>query len=207
MATAENLEIEIKIQLESFPDYLKLIGYIGLVDREENHLNVFFDSSDRKLSAAGYALRVRATDTTGSVTLKSRGSQSESVAVRSEFIGEIGSGVARAVIDGQTDLMSLECKPIAIVREKLPDFEPKLLLRFRNHRQIKRYFLGESEYDLEIDTTEFADGSIDYELEVELADENEAERVLAGLQKIFISLAIPFLPQTKSKFERALDRA
>ena len=206
MATAENLEIEIKIQLESFPDYLKIIGYVGLVDSEENHLNAFFDSPDRKLSVAGYALRVRATNTAGSVTLKSRGSQSESVAVRSEFIGEIGSGVARDVIDGRTDLMSLECKPIAIVREQFPDLEPKLLLQFRNHRQIKRYFLGESEYDLEIDTTEFADGSIDYELEVELADETESERVLAGLQKIFISLAIPFLPQTKSKFERALER-
>jgi len=206
MATADNLEIEIKIQLESFPDYLKLIGYIGLVDREEHHLNAFFDSSDRKLSAAGYALRVRATDTTGSVTLKSRGSQSEAVAVRQEFIGEIGSGVARAVINGRTDLMCLECKPIAIVREQFPDLEPTLLLRFRNHRQIKRYFLGDSEYDLEIDTTEFADGSIDYELEVELADETESERVLAGLEKIFVSLAIPFLAQTKSKFERALAR-
>jgi inorganic triphosphatase YgiF len=206
MATAENLEIEIKIQLESFADYLKLIGYLGSLDRLEHHLNAFFDSPDRKLSAAGYALRVRATDTAGSVTLKSRGSQSEAVAVRHEFIGEIGSGVAREVIRGRIDLMSLECAPIAIVREKFPDLKPILLLQFRNHRQFKRYFVGETEYDLEIDKTEFADGSIDYELEVELADETESEPVTAGLEKIFATLAMPFLPQTKSKFERALER-
>ncbi len=206
MAMAENLEIEIKIQLESFTDYLKLIGYLGSIDHELDHLNAFFDSSDRKLSAAGYALRVRATDTSGSVTLKSRGSQSEVVAVRDEIIGEIGFGVAREVIDGRTDLMSLECEPIAIVREKFPDFKPTLLLKFRNHRKVKKYSLGETEYELEIDKTDYADASTDYELEVELSDESEAERVIAALRKIFDSLAMPFVPQTKSKFARALER-
>lgn len=206
MARTQNLEIEIKIQLESFTDYLKLIGYLGPIDHELDHLNAFFDSPDRKLSAAGYALRVRATDTSGSVTLKSRGSQSETVAVRDEIIGEIGSGVAREVIDGSIKLMSLECEPLAIVREKFPDFQPTLLLKFRNHRKVKKYSLGETEYELEIDKTDYADASTDYELEVELSDESEAESVIAGLRKIFDSLAMPFVPQTKSKFARALDR-
>ena len=207
MAAADNLEIEIKIKLESFTDYLKLIGYLGAIDCEVYHHNAFFDSPDRKLSAAGYALRVRATDTSGSITLKSRGSQSEAVAVRREVIGEIGSGVARDVINGRTDLMSIECEPIAIIREQFPDLKPTLLLQFRNFRKVKRYQLGGTDYELEIDKTDYADASIDYELEVELAEETEAERVTAGLQKIFASLAIPLIPQTKSKFERALDRA
>jgi uncharacterized protein YjbK len=206
MDVQKNLEIEIKIELESFTDYLKLIGHVGSIDREEHHVNAFFDSPDRKLSSAGYALRVRATATAGSVTLKSRGSQSEAVAVRNEFIGDISAGVARDIIDGRTELMSLECEPIAIIREQFPKLEPVLLLKFRNHRQIKRYQIGDTEYDLEIDSSEFADGSTNYELEVELTDESEADRVMAGLKKIFKSLVIPFLPQTKSKFERALER-
>ena len=60
MTPPRNLEIEIKLQLESFPDYLKLVGFLGPIQDEDHHLNVFFDSSDRRLSKNGAALRLRA---------------------------------------------------------------------------------------------------------------------------------------------------
>jgi adenylate cyclase class IV len=206
MATAGNLEIEIKIQLGSFTDYLKLLGQLGPIEREEHHLNAFFDSPQRDLSEAGYALRVRATDCGGSVTVKSLVSQNEAVAVRKEVVGEIEASLARSLISGHTDLMSLSNPAIDQVRKDFPELQPMLLLQFRNDRQIKSYRFGDYDLDLEIDKTEFADGSVEYELEIELNDERQHELVENQVRKMFASLVIPFQNQTKSKFERALER-
>ncbi len=206
MATASNLEIEIKVQLGSFTDYLKLIGHLGPIEREEHHLNAFFDSPERELGNAGYALRVRATDTGGSVTVKSLVSQNASVAVRNEIIGEIDASLARALISGQTDLMSLSNPAVDLVLADFPELKPTLLLQFRNDRQVKRYPFGDYELDLEIDKTEFADGSVEYELEVELNHAHQLDAVETQLRKLFTSLAIPYKNQMKSKFERALKR-
>jgi adenylate cyclase class IV len=206
MATAGNLEVEIKVQLGSFTDYLKLLGHLGPIEREEHHLNGFFDSAARELSAAGYALRVRATDHGGSVTVKSLVSLHESLAIRKETIGDIDASLARALIAGRADLMSLSNPAIDLVREDFPDLKPVLLLQFRNDRQVKKYRLGDHDLNLEIDKTEFADGSMEYELEIELDNETQFEAVENHLRKMFASLAIPFANQTKSKFERALQR-
>jgi uncharacterized protein YjbK len=207
MATTGNLEIEIKIQLESFTDYLKLLGFIGPIDREEHHHNAFYDSPERELKQAGYALRVRSTDQSGSVTLKSTVSRTDSLAVREEIIGEIGSAMARRIIDGQADLMSLDVEPMIRVRREFPAFKPELMLQFRNERRVKRYLVGSCDFDLEIDRTEFADGSVDYELEVELSDRSQFEAVNDGLAKLFHTLMIPYVGQPHSKFRRALERS
>ena len=52
-------EIEFKLNLGSFTNYLKLIGFLGKIEHEEYHVNAFFDSEDRRLAKAGWALRVR----------------------------------------------------------------------------------------------------------------------------------------------------
>ena len=206
MATAGNLEIEIKIQLESFTDYLKLLGYLGPIDREEHHHNAFFDSLEKELAGAGYVLRVRSTDQAGSITLKSSGSQRDALAVREEIIGEIGSVMARRIIEGHADLMTIETEPVVVVRRMFPDLKPQLMLQFRNERHVKRHRLGECDIEFEIDKTEFADGSNEYEIEVELADVDQFEPVNTCLMRLLHTLSIPYIAQTKSKFERALTR-
>jgi len=206
MTANSDLEIEIKIQLGSFTDYLKLLGYLGPIDREEHHLNAFFDSPERDLAKAGYVLRVRSTDKSGSITVKSLVSQTEALAVRQEIIAEVGSIMARALIDGHASLMALDAEPVAFVRKQFPKFQPALLLQFRNERHVKKFRIGDYDYNLEIDKTDFADGSSEYELEVELADQSHYDTVSNGLARMFQSLAIPFVGQTRSKFERALDR-
>jgi inorganic triphosphatase YgiF len=206
MANTGSLEIEIKIQLESFTDYLKLLGYLGPIDREEHHHNAFFDSPQKELLGAGYVLRVRSTDRAGSITLKSAGTQRDNLAIREETIGEVGSVLARRIIDGHADLMALETEPVQMVRRMFPELKPQLMLQFRNERHVKRYRLGECDIELEIDKTEFADGSNEYEIEVELGDLDQFEPVNACLLKLLQTLSIPYIGQTRSKFERALTR-
>ena len=206
MVAHSDLEIEIKIQLESFTDYLKLLGYLGPIDRHEHHQNAFFDTPERQLGQAGYALRVRSTESSGSVTLKSLVSQVDALAVRQEIIGEVGAVMARAIIDGHADLMSLNVAPTTFLRTHFPKLAPVLILKFSNERQIKRYRLGEQELDLEIDRTEFSDGSVEYELEIELSDESHYQSVHDSIARILHTLAIPLRTQTRSKFERALAR-
>lgn len=206
MAKTDHLEIEIKIELGSFPDYLKLLGYLGPIDREEHQINAFFDSADRKLSKAGYALRVRVADRTGLVTLKSGKSQSEALAVRQEIESEIDIGLAHSIINGRTNLMEVEAEAMTVVREKFPKLKPQLITRFKNDRQVKQFSLGDHDVALEIDRTEFGDGSVDYELEIELDDESKFEPIMESLRHLFHTLAIELTGQPKSKFERALER-
>jgi uncharacterized protein YjbK len=206
MTTADHLEIEMKIRLASFMDYLKLIGHVGAIDREIHHINAFFDTPDRVLGKAGIALRVRATDESGSITLKSLQSQSDALAVRREVIAEIPAGEARSLIGGHSDLMVYDNEPVNEIRDTFPDISPLVLLKFRNTRQVKKYRLADRDLLLEIDKTEFADGSVEYELEIELEHESHFEHVREGLRRMFNSLAIPFEAETRSKFERALSR-
>jgi inorganic triphosphatase YgiF len=206
MSAAKDLEIEIKIQLESFTNYLKLIGFLGSIDEEEHQTSAFFDTPDRKLGEKGYGLRVRAESNRGLVTVKSLVSQSDAMAIRHEIESEIDTGRAREVIRGYSDLLEMEVDPVKFITERFSDLSLVKIVQFDNSRQKKKFQIGDYEYILEIDKTEFSDGSVDYELEVELRDQGQFEVVVDRLRKMFQSLGIPFEKQTRSKFERALER-
>ncbi len=203
-----NREIEIKLDLGSFTNYLKLVGFLGQFEREELQVNAFFDTEDRLLAQSGWALRMRADDSDGFVTLKSRTSEHETAAVRQELETVIARADAVEVVNLKRDIMALEAATIAYVREQFGD-ELRLakLVHFENHRQHKSFRFGDYTYDLEIDTTHFSDGTVEYELEVELPDESQVVVVNDRLQKMFASLDIPFVRQDQSKFARALAKA
>ncbi|HUV30849.1 MAG TPA: CYTH domain-containing protein [Acidobacteriota bacterium] len=202
-----NLEVEIKLQLGSFPDYLKLIGFLGAVESEERHINGFFDTEDRRLAESGWVLRVRAEDDRGLVTLKSLGAPRGAAVVREEMEAEIGRAVAMEVLNLRMDVLGLAVEPVEYVKKEFPELSLARLIQFHNTRQKKRFKIGDYHYTLEIDRTEFADGSIDYELEVELKDADRVEVIQDCLRHLFTSLGIAFVPQEKSKYERALRRA
>ena len=200
-------EIEIKLDLGSFTNYLKLIGFLGQIDREACQVNSFFDSEDRRLAADGWALRIRTDEHAGFVTLKSRESENTEASVRSELEAEVERSVALAVQDLRHDILSLDVPPINFVREKWGDLQLSKLVHFENTRQTKAFQLGDYMYNLEVDSTRFSDGTVDYELEVELPDEAQVVVVADKLQRLFGSLNIQFVRQEQSKFARALSRA
>ncbi len=200
-------EIEIKLNLGSFTNYLKLMGFLGQTEKEERHLNAFFDTQDRKLSAAGWALRVRAENHRGLVTIKSIAKETGSAFIRQEIEAEISRSEALDVLALQVDVMDLPVLPVEYLTEKLGRLEVMILVKFENLRQKKFFKIADYTYLLEIDKTEFGDGSVDYELEVELPDTSRLETVEDSLRRMFNSLSIPFETQSESKFARALKRA
>jgi inorganic triphosphatase YgiF len=202
-----NLEIEIKLQLQSFTNYLKLIGFLGAIDAEEQHINGFFDTEDRRLSAEGWALRVRVENQRGLVTLKSMSKPQGAAVTREELEAEISRPRAIDVLHLRSDILTLPVAPVEYVKKHYPDFRLARLIQFNNIRQFKDFKVGDYFHTFEIDKTEFADGSVDYELEIELKNEDQVDVVQNHLRRMFASLDIPFVAQDKSKYERALMKA
>ncbi len=202
-----NREIEIKLDLGSFTNYLKLIGYLGHIEDESRQINSFFDTEDRKLASKGWALRVRAENKRGLITIKSIGTQPGIAAMRQEIETQIGRNEALALINMQGNVMDLEVMPIEYLIEKVGKQKVTRLVQFENIRQRKLFKIDDQNYMLEIDKTEFNDGSVDYELELEMSDTSKMDTIEASIRKLFLSLDIPFLPQVESKFARALKKA
>jgi uncharacterized protein YjbK len=198
-----NREIEIKLDLGSFTNYLKLVGFLGKIDYEEQQVNGFFDSEDKLLSKEGWALRVRTENKRGLITLKSKSSADRLASIRDEIEAEINRGDAMEILNLRRDILDLDTPPVTFVKEKWGKLHLTKLVHFENNRQRKQFKIGDRSYYLLIDTTSFSDGSTDYELEVEISDERQIEFVHDNLHKLFISLEIPFVLQQQSKFARA----
>jgi uncharacterized protein YjbK len=206
-AVQQKLEIEIKLKLECFPDYLKLVGFLGNPDSEEHQINAFFDSEAHTLLKSGWGLRVRAENNRGLVTLKgSSGTDVDMAVIREEIEEEVSRGLALAIINLETDILSVEVSPIAQIRTRYPDLAPARLVRFENQRLCKHHRIGDYQYLFELDKTEFADGSCDYELEMEVEQQEQVGVVVESLRRLFASLNIPFERQPETKFARALAR-
>ncbi|NOY88045.1 MAG: CYTH domain-containing protein [FCB group bacterium] len=202
-----NREIEIKLDLGSFTNYLKLIGFLGQIEQEERQINCFFDTEDHQLSQSGWALRVRAENKRGLITVKSIPAEKGLAVIRQEIEAEITRGQALDIINLRQDVLSIDNMPIAFIRDKVGKQNLTRLVVFENIRQKKIFKIGDYNYLLEIDKTEYNDGSVDYELELELKDTSNLEIIEDQLRKLFSSLDIPFIHQQNSKFHRALQKA
>jgi len=202
-----NREIEIKLDLGSFTNYLKLVGFLGQIEQEDRHINGFFDTEDRRLSKKGWALRIRAENNRGLVTVKSIPTQEGLAVIRQEIESEIPRGQALEIINLNVDVTSIDCIPMDHVRQHVGGRSLTRLVMFENVRQRKVFKIADYNYVLEIDKTEYNDGSVDYELELELGDTRNLDVIEDKLRKLFHSLDIPFVHQSESKFHRALKKA
>src|SRR5574341_969907 len=109
-------EIEIKLDLGSFTNYLKLLGFLGQIEHEDFQQNGFFDSDDRKLAKAGWALRVRVEKKRGLVTIKSIPVKPGLAVVRQEIETEIPRGDAIDLLNGDLDVMNLQIMPVDYIK-------------------------------------------------------------------------------------------
>lgn len=202
--SGKDIEIEIKLSLRSYPEYLKLIGYLGHMDHEERLINSFYDTPGRELSKADWAYRVRVTSDSGLVTLKGLTTVSGAAAIRQEIQEQIARPLAFEIINDRHSPLNIDCRPAEFVKNELGFSSLVKVVRFEIFRQSKQHSICDRQYTFEIDTITFADGSSDYELEVELPDQEIIETAERDLWRLFDHLNIPFEVQTESKFARAL---
>ena len=200
----KDIEIEIKLKLCSYPEYLKLMGHLGHMDHEEKLVNSFFDTQARELSQAGWAYRVRVAGNSGLVTLKGLATVAGAASIRPEIQEEIARPIAYEIINGRHDPLDVDCRPANYVKTQLEFSSLVKTTHFEILRQTKEYSLNDRQYRFELDTTSFADGFSDYELEVELSDRELIETAERDLARLFEHLNIPFEVQTESKYARAL---
>lgn len=209
MSSSKNeiTEIELKLALPSFTDYLKLIGFIGEADAKINQINIFYDTPSSQISKLGFALRLRLESNRGLVTLKSTTIQKGSAAVRKEIEASITLEKAKET-EQNNNLLTLDIPPIKFLRSQpgsLKDIQP--INRFENERIKKEIILNGNAYVFEIDKTTYSDSTVDYELEIELESLEKVETAESDIQRLFKLLEIEFHQMKKSKFERALEIA
>ncbi len=200
-------EIELKIDLVNEANYRRLIDYLEIDMEPAVQSNYFFDTDRGDLGEKRWALRLRIENGKAILTLKgNRRESSKGLAVRTEIESEIPSELKDEFLEKRK--FSIMRLPVRI-REVLPEFPDdtifKLKLGFTNHRIKTPFRSGENEYLLEIDRTRFPNDFVDYELEVEIAEEAGYTDTLRAVTALLAKSDIPLIFQPKSKLKRALE--
>jgi len=201
-------EIEIKLDLQNEENYLKLIDFFDAGGNSVRQSNYFFDTRDNALSSLGWACRIRIEDDRRAfMTLKGpREKSSVGPAVRTEIEEKMDLMRAGESIEHGMDISDLTDGLKQIPEAAIEDEKLSKKLSFENHRTSISYALADRSINLEMDRTVFSDGSIDYEVEIELAEMSTYESILEGIRNLFEELSIPVVIQSKSKYRRALEK-
>ncbi|RME18782.1 MAG: CYTH domain-containing protein, partial [Candidatus Zixiibacteriota bacterium] len=157
------------------------------------------------LAKAGWALRVRVDNNGGLITLKGAPSEHGMAVTRREIEAELPRRVASEICELQRDILSLDTEPVQQVKRDFPGVALTRLVTFHNLRRSKTINVGDVNYRVELDKTQFPDGTVDYELEVELPDAAQGDIIGDYLNKLFHALHIPVSRQPDSKLARALQ--
>lgn len=202
-----NIEKELKYALTK-REYQKLLKACRRrVQRQDHHLNCYFDDSKLRLRKQRYGLRVRIVNGKHAyITLKHPARPGKktvrSLKVRKEYEEPIPYKTAKSVIKGKKRVADLRSIPIRILkhhisREAVQRVRP--LGTIRTVRTLVRTNGGSIE--LEIDKFKLF-GHTFYELEVETFRPKRADLVVRAL---FRQNRITYHPITKSKLGRFLE--
>jgi len=200
-------EIEIKLDLQKKDNYDKLIERFGITEKPTRQENYFFDSENMDLSKSGWAFRLRIEENKSSLTLKGTSTRSsDGLAIRDEVEISIPDEKAQKYAENGIRSGNIPNEIAQIIK---PIGKPGDLIQkiyFINDRFRVKFPGDDIDLLFEIDKTEFVDGSIDYELEVELKDQLIYQKALGIIMTFLDSVQIVTVFQKQSKFARALKR-
>lgn len=208
------IELELKYDLVNAERYQRLLTALAercdtiILTEQENY---FYDSAEKDLTAQNIALRVRVErrenePVSASVTLKGETEQSDELAHRPEIEAAISESEAIAITAGGIGLLELANKPLASAAKLLGAKKLLPLISFTNRRTTAQRCSQDKSLKFEVDQTLFADGSSDFELEIESTNATVLQRARETVAELFAQLEIPLIAQTRSKLQRALAR-
>ncbi|MBM4352589.1 MAG: CYTH domain-containing protein [Deltaproteobacteria bacterium] len=199
---AQGREVEIKLELLAEDPLAALARRLGDPARTVEQLNRYFIPA----APAGWMVRFREEDgglvltvkgprETPSQTAPGEGSDREAgVFVRTEREVPVAPEALLHLLPGEDQSWLFALAPLAGLTGPL---------RPAGSCRNTRRFFHHAGFTLELDRTEYPDGSIDWELEVETDRPDEAFPEVSALLS---ALGIPFRPATKGKFARTLER-
>ena len=114
--------------------------------------------------------------------------------------------VANSVVSGALDIRSLDSAPLRLLQKRFANQPLSPLVSFANERVRVPFPVGSVKAILDIDTTTFSNGDIDFELELEMDDDRELKVVETKLKELFSSLGLEYKVQRQSKLQRAHER-
>jgi len=173
--------------------------------RQTNH---FFETPGRGLARAGFALRLRLEQGRARLTLKGAAAagSSDVLAVRAEVEIEVPPATAEAILAGRVSalepLLELDGPPrdlLSGLDAALGGARPEPVGSFTNERirlgPVALEAAGPPlEVLFELDRTSLPGGRVDHEVEVELADEADAERAHRACTRLFESAGVRWFP-------------
>jgi hypothetical protein len=213
------LEIEVKLKLASADDHAALLRALGAEGEPRRQRNRFLDGPRGELSAARLALRLREEVTAATrrttLTLKLAGGAAGAVHQRVEFEAELDVPVEELLMD-PARILDLDVAPVRELRRRLPDLASLISSGgFENERHAipARMLLpgpgAETPVPLrwEVDRTDFGDGRVEHEVEVELPEAAAAagltpEALAAWVRGRLDGLGVRWAEQPESKFAR-----
>jgi adenylate cyclase class IV len=190
------LEAEVKLEL-SAETYQAILEKLSC-SRGTSQTNRFLDTPDRRLRAAGWALRLRSEETRWFLTVKGakRPGLADGQFLREEMEIELDAGQFRAMSEGFR-LGGCSLQPCTRLVRQVGDLVVEPLYHFHNERVICRF----GEWVLEVDKTVIGQ-DVFRELEVETSAERVAQAQRA-LRQWFESEGWEFTPALMSKMARA----
>jgi uncharacterized protein YjbK len=203
----EHHEIEIKLDLSNETNYRNVVNILSsdsVPVKQENH---FFDTDQKSLSDAGWALRIRKEADRAFITLKGpKKAAVDNLAIRDEYEEKIDTTAADRYIDEGMESPELPNLIAERITEACKGERLRRILSFVNYRLTAIRMVEEEAVEIAIDRTEFADGSVDFELEAELSDKSKYKSVKIMIEDILYKVGVPVVFQNKSKLARALNK-
>ncbi len=199
------IEIEIKLNLLNEHNFNRLTEYFGKNIVQTKQENFFYDTADKALSKTDWVLRIRRTQSDIIATLKGKAIENnDGLTVRPEFNESVSLDILKKRYDTSIDLADLPANIINLVKNLPVSDKLERTISFVNYRSRAILQHKDIELTFEIDKTIYADGSTEYELEIELLDRKLFETVVEIIRNLFEKLEIPFQTEEKSKYAKAL---
>ena len=195
-----HIEKELKYILPGDWARRSLIAHFGGEAKIAVQENYYFYPQNREIGNINEMLRLRREGGSVIATYKRGRSARDGAFVADEFEETLSSAEFAEVISGRRNLSAFDIAPVREAKRDFGSVNFALLGRVENERTKVRMPSGDV---LELDRTSFPDGSADYELEVETDD---AEVMRGYLLDVFRRLDIDAVAQTKTKFERFMER-
>lgn len=200
-------EIEIKLDLSNEANYRNILNLKLPETSQIRQENYFFDTPMRSLSAAGWALRIRKEGDRTTITAKGPDrAESVGMAIREEIEEEIDAKQSDLFLRGDIDPVLLPPQIADTIVGLCLSQKLKKIISFINHRTMIAYEAGGSTIDMAIDRTEYSDGSVDFEFEVELSEKSKYKAIMAIVGRIFDKAGVPVVFRGESKYARALKK-